>query len=85
MTPEWYLRHIERLVADQQWQRVLAFASESADEVSPPLSADDLDRVQGLLEVAANIAHLDATASTDTVETVPRREAVHARHQGGAE
>jgi hypothetical protein len=85
MTPERYLRQLERLVADQQWQRVLAFASESADEVSPSLSVDDLDRVQGLLEVAANIAHLDATASTDIAESVPRRQAVQGRRPGGAE
>jgi hypothetical protein len=72
MTPERYLRHMQRLVADQQWQRVLAFARQSADAVSPPLSAEDLDRVQGMLEVAANITDLDATAPRDEEELIPR-------------
>jgi hypothetical protein len=71
MTPERFLRELERLVADQQWQPALAFASTFGDAVSPVLSAEELDRVQGLMEVAANIAHLAASPPKDEVEALP--------------
>jgi hypothetical protein len=68
VTPQRFLRELDRLVAEQQWQRALEFASTYGDAVSSGLSAVELGRVEGLMEVAANIADLTTRTPEGEVE-----------------
>jgi hypothetical protein len=73
VTPKRYIEELEALVADHQWERGLALPGASANQVAPPLSAEDYDRVEGLMEVVTNIAQLNRGDLNDASEALPHR------------
>ena len=69
MTPQEYLDQISALVSAERWREALAFADTGFDEVWPVLSGAEIDRINGMMEVAFNIVQLldqDAQAELTT-------------------
>ena len=58
MTPAEYLEQVRALFRAERWHEALAFAEQGIDTVWPALSGLELDRLNGMMEVAANIAQI---------------------------
>ena len=58
MTPDEYIGQLGDLVAAGRDQEALDLAARRESEVSPPLSAEQIDRVGGLLESAITALQL---------------------------
>ncbi len=62
MNPQEYLARIDELVDAERWQDALDFSAAAIGRVDPELDFEDLKRVHGVMEIAANIVSLEREA-----------------------
>jgi hypothetical protein len=67
MTPEQYLTELTALFESERYAEALVFSERLWTEVTPALPIAELERVFGMMEVAATIVHSPAPSAPRVV------------------
>ena len=68
MTPREYIDRVDTLLDAEKWREAIAFAATGIETIWPALSTEELNRLTGLMEMAATMAWIKENANAQSLD-----------------